>query len=378
MSIRTHTFMFALLMTLALALGQSRGSAGTVIVTADQTVNGTYSSAGDLITAMDYFHDATRPSAGLGAYAPIAQGLQATRLRIFSYTSDLDANQNFVADGNLYWGLIDAKNNSLYPHVIVGHRKPPSFPNSAWNWDAATWTRYQDFANKFIVYTMDSVNGGFTKAWFEVGNEWDICAVGDTQDCWLLGSWSPQGSLDRYNAYYKLYKVWADAIQSYATAHPTKTLICGGPASTTGSCYNVWGSNGPNFLSKLATDCKTDGKRFDVLTFHLYGDFAAVGNGPACGTWPSFKQQLWNIRSWENAAGWASGSSWRGYMMTEWGQTVYESDGQRGRMNYDMKGSAWGAACLKDCMDGMLSCGGAYLRFDDGALTNLGMSHLDA
>ena len=85
--------------------------------------------------------------------------------------SYVDQSGNVVPSSRLGWDLPWIRQYGYTPHVVVGQRCPSNFPCPAANWDAATWSRYADYAYKFVRWVATQFDGaGFAEAMFEVGN----------------------------------------------------------------------------------------------------------------------------------------------------------------------------------------------------------------
>jgi xylan 1,4-beta-xylosidase len=255
-------------------------------------------------------------------------------------------NGRFVPSADFVTALKNTANYKLRPHIIAAQEKPQHLPDFE-NWDQTTWQDYTDYAYNFIKYAavdfdpdpVDPCNPtGFDNIIIEVGQE----------DCtaqtrwWITGSHS-KGSLTMYEAFFDIYKVWAQAATRFLTHYPQKQITFGGPALTSYTFY--FGQL--NWALKFAADCANENVRIDFLSWHFYGNNAAIaGRQSPTGPYPSLAGHNQIIRNALDNAGLNDTK----IFITEWGPDWHVDNSANGLINANHIGAAWSAAAMTDML----------------------------
>jgi len=230
-------------------------------------------------------------------------------------------------------GLQDCRKYGFKPHIIVGQRQQFALSDSKNGklYGVSDWALYEKYAYAFLKYVM--IDQGFYQADFEVANEPDINGTS-----WLLPDRLPNGDNAMYQAYLQLYKVWARAADQLIDDHQSLNLRIGGPASTS----YTFGFGKFNWYDQFAKDVGVQKLRLDFISFHFYGNNAALGGLTAFGRYPAFVEQIDHIRNSLKNAGLGNVPIYA----TEWGASEVTSETPKGIINGNYIGAAWASRFL--------------------------------
>ncbi|GDY15006.1 hypothetical protein LBMAG53_38840 [Planctomycetota bacterium] len=172
------------------------------------------------------------------------------------------------------------------------------------------------YAEAYVRYVALRYTGaGFDQAVFEVENEMDSANYPSKSAWFMTDNKYSTGSIEAYNGYYRLFRIWAGAVEKVAKEHPAKELFIAGPAATTytfkyGTMQSV---NHLSWMEKLAVDCARDHVRLDAVTYHEYGAaLDTIGLPPGDQT---LQDRSTMIRNRLDAVGLSTTRLW----VTEWG-----------------------------------------------------------
>ncbi len=273
-------------------------------------------------------------------------------------SSALDANGNFAPSNRLTDFLEVCKTRGLRPHVVCGQIVPSHIGGaSAIGWTQSKWDAYARYAEAFVRYVAAQYNGtGFPWVMFEIGNETDASSPGDGAAWFMPDLNFTLGSIESYNGYYRIYKIWAAAVDKVAKESPLKELIVAGPAATTytfkyGTMQSV---NHMTWMEKLAQDCARDKVRLDVITYHDYAARFTADNLPAGDQ--TLSERSFIVRNGIAGAGQTAAK----ISVTEWGPHYDVTN----TINCNEVGAAWTAAFLIQTPSTALDAG-AFLLYSD-------------
>jgi hypothetical protein len=321
-----------------------------VVIDAGQTISET--GRDDLGAAKNIFASASSPESngGLSDFSLIASELTMTRMRNINGLADCALNSNGSLTGctrlnsDLNWIKIEG----LSPHVIVGQWAPSSIPGDPRQWGTSQWSQYDALSYAIVNYVVNQYGGtGFNEALFEVENEIDITT--NPQDLWLTPSPNvPQYDPSRYVQYDTVYRHWAAAVNQVAQQNPGKKIRVAAQVEGLGTGYEQnW--QGSQRLQQYSEQ----GVRFDVLSFHIYGDSPSG--------WVSAAQA---IRSNLSALGKNEVEIW----ITEWGAS-FNGDSYFGAINAKHQAAAWAINFLQRALQGTFT-GGSFLQVRDNQGTD--------
>ncbi len=174
----------------------------------------------------------------------------------------------------------------------------------------------------------------------EVDNEKDVAT-----SAWFISGTYGMGSEEMYDAYYQIFKVWANAVEQ-ASLDISRPLCIAGPAATSFTFHSGYGDF--NWPAQLAADCGQDGIRLDDLTVHLYGNAAALldRTSPLQTVFPSAADHIATMRTALDNAGLTQAR----VAITEWGPDWHVDGSSYGIINTNQVGAAWTAAFLEDLL----------------------------
>ena len=335
-------------------------SSANLVIDAAQDVSD--SGGNDLAAARALFRSASYPESngGLESSAALLNDLAVQSIRTINAESGsyLDGAGNFVPSDRLNWNLPWIKRYGYQAHVIVGQRQPDFITAPASQWTPQQWAAYADYAYKLVRFVaVQYDNTGFNQTIFEVGNEVDI--TGDVRDLWTLANPAvPQGDETRYQHYWRVFQVWARAVDRVAQENPGRSIKVAGPAMGGQSLF----LSSIFWHERLISDVAANGLRLDLLTHHFYGD---VLNGWANVPGSRLRDQLQRMRR-------ALANAGRGttpIYVTEYGPSE-GSDTVFGRINYTAPGGAWAAMFVNEALAGSAT-GGSYLIVRDNFGPNM-------
>jgi hypothetical protein len=336
------------------SLMRSANAAASLTVDASAVVSDT--GGNDLTAARNLFQSASYPESngGLETSWPLLSGISTRYSRVINTEggSVLDPAGNIAPSDRVNWNYPWVKRYNLNPHVIVGQWHPNHLPWPAKDWTPDIWVKYQDYADKFVRYTVAQYDStGFYTTLFEVGNEVDITP--NSADLWTaVDNFAPQGHEERYQHYMRVYRVWSRAVARIAAEYPMRKVQIGGPAMGGQSLFltnTFW-------HERFVRDVAAEGLRLDVLTHHFYGD---VLNG-----WPNvpgsaLKAQLQRMRQ----ALVANGRAATPISITEYGPTE-ANDAVFGKISYTHESAAWAMMFMTEALAGTATSG-SYLLVRD-------------
>jgi hypothetical protein len=253
-----------------------------LVITVNASADVSVSGRDDLFLARKMFSSATNEG-NLDAMWPFAQAVGVNRLRAINIGDEsvLNAAGDFVAGARLIGPLDKCLQLGLLPHLVVATKPPDHLPPQPWSWTQDIWDQYADYAYKFILCVAeDHAQRGFDEFWVEATNEWDI--AGGNQ-VWPLRDQVTQFAPERFDAYLRVYKRWAQAVQRVRDNNPSKKILMGGYGGTSPV------SGGDRKLIDLRVN---EGLLLDWISLHYYG-----------GQSPVFSEHRTCSRSNELAAG---------------------------------------------------------------------------
>ncbi|MEL7588219.1 MAG: hypothetical protein AAGU19_16035 [Prolixibacteraceae bacterium] len=325
----------------------------SVIVKADETLSA--SGKNDIDVIRNYFYSGTLcddnltndPSMPLWPvelkYAE-AIGVHGMRAINAERGCSLDANGNFVTSSGLRGALNIIHRHQWDLHLIVAQSKPAALQGDAWNWNAAQWNAYEDYAYKCLNFVMNDHNGGFQQSIIEVANEVDISGKGGY---WFAeGTWN-NGDLKAYAGYIKAYAQWSDAAKRFNRDFPGKKVRLFGPAIT---AYTIWFTPmwcKENWALKFIGDAQANNWQFDGLSIHQYGG-EMLGERPdySNGKNPRYRSTLKEMQDKLDRCGFPDTEIW----ITEWSPSDWFGT-DRVKNNYRPAGGAFAAAFMHESVD---------------------------
>jgi len=347
-----------------LLLSKATSSSPTVIVDADRTYNTSGKNDMDVVKKFFYSGSINNDNLSCNSTKPLfsaevayGQAIQLRGARAVNAERGcyLDASGNVVASMALKSALDNIHNHNWQLHLVVGQEKPKHLSGYAWQWSAAQWNTYENYAYKILLHSMNNYRGGFQTGMVEVSNEVDI--AGPFGYWCVEGKWS-HGDLKAFYGIMKCYAQWSDAVKRFNRDFPAKKVKLIGPAMTV---YTMWWCRDTNnWALKFIEECKAKNYQMDGVSFHQYGaemlnrqpDYSGGRN-------PSFRSTIKKIQDKMTSLGYTNSEIW----ITEWGVSNWINTA-RVKNNYRNVGGAFVAAFMVDALDAGVD-GIVPLRFRD-------------
>jgi hypothetical protein len=334
--------------------------AGTIAVNAGADIN--ESGQSDVALIQRYCRNAGYPGFWLGVGNITADymaqigldGVLGINVDNTDSGNSVNSSGDFIAGIPLESVLRDAKTYGYSPHIVVAQQRPGYLPPDAWTWPSSVWDQYKDYVYKFVRYIVRDYSGsGFTNTLIEVTSEVDIVS---TESVWTQQNPgvppTGTGSPERYAHLKTMYEIWQSAVTRVANENPDRTVRVAGPV--VGPSYAPF-----SWRDAFIDDVANNGWRFDLYSFHTYGDLEGVGNGQPHPDFGYMRDNLQAIRNKLNSRGLSTPIA-----ITEWGPSTFADGSSLGRINYTHEGAAWTIAFIKDVISKGLSSG-VYLNMRD-------------
>jgi len=230
-------------------------------------------------------------------------------------------------------GLKACKDIEAIPHIIVGHTRPPAFPQPADQWTDAQWHLYEQYVYDFFYYVLGEQ--GFHDAYWEVGNEPEYGMP------WLTAQQYAALARPRYNAYLNLYRHISRAAYRFEHDHPELPSIKLGGLAGTESSFTTGDFN---WYQQFLLDCTQEKLKLDFLSRHVYGNNTPLGQRQQFGTCPRFSVQQEFLQQAIREAGLDIP-----ILITEWGAS-WHTNMTEGIDNANNVGAAYAAAFLDEML----------------------------
>lgn len=153
------------------------------------------------------------------------------------------------------------------PHIVIGQVAPHGLQASGKGNErrgVRDWALYRQYLQELFAHVVKE--RGFTEVIWEVGNEMDNHHFNWLSSEPLDQKLDPNG----YGLYLELYRVIAEEVARYRSAHPEVRMLVGGPALTQNSMNHPAGSD-HNWLVRFASDVVRYDIVCDFLSMHFYG-----------------------------------------------------------------------------------------------------------
>ena len=209
--------------------------------------------------------------------------LGVKRFRLLGVDSNIVTEEPINGEIVYHWSnsylervLNDCERYGTIPHICPGNNVQPGLANKTAGgklYGVKDWELYKKYAYALFKYVM--VDRKFKEAAFEIGNEPDIGSM-----TWLFAEDVnvniPADNLKVYQAYFNLYKAWAEAAALFVRDYPDLKFRIGGPAVSITAFYSSYNIGSNKWIEQFIEDVKANNLKLDFVSFHFFGANGAI------------------------------------------------------------------------------------------------------